>query len=211
MYTVRSKGGHIVGRFATRAAAEACVRTSKSPANRVFEFRFLRGGLPPMVFYTKRGLDYWLRKNRPTPHSFEVIERPPHRGVEETAIREGRGNDGWLWKQSSPVRGSARTRLLKIHADVSKKLWAKSPKPKGYSLRKLRIDRGGYVNGRYFGGGAPLYQLDVDHGRTYIFRAASKELALRTAAYVAGAEVAGEGLTNILWKGKRVNETLGVW
>ena len=30
-------------------------------------------------------------------------------------------------RQGSPVRGAARAHLLKIHADVSKKLWAKSP------------------------------------------------------------------------------------
>ena len=213
MYAVRTKSGRVIGRYATRAEAERACRTAKSPAARVFEFRFLRGGLPPMVFYTKKGLDYWLRKNKPTTHSFEIVERPPHRGVEETAIREGRGNDGWLWKESSPVRsiarsprrteveeataykaqlaheaslmpgirvrlrrgsmtglegvltgrreggcgvrfddgftgvvesrnleivhqgspirGPARTRLLKVHADVSKKLWAKSPMSRG--------------------------------------------------------------------------------
>ena len=34
-------------------------------------------------------------------------------------------------RAGSPVRGAERTRLLKIHADVSKKLWAKSPMSRG--------------------------------------------------------------------------------
>lgn len=111
MYAVRTKSGRVIGRYATQAEAERACRTARSPAARVFEFRFLRGGLPPMVFYTKRGLDYWLRKNKPAARSFEIIERPPQRGVEETAIREGRGNDGWLWKLSSPGQPGPQKRF----------------------------------------------------------------------------------------------------
>jgi hypothetical protein len=41
MYAVRTKGGRVVGRFATRAEAEACMRSSKSPARVPFHVKVL--------------------------------------------------------------------------------------------------------------------------------------------------------------------------
>ena len=67
--------------------------------HRVYEFRFRKKGLPPMVFFTRKGLDYWISKNHPKSDSYEIIERPPTR-QEEKSIKAGRGDDGWLWKSN---------------------------------------------------------------------------------------------------------------
>ena len=69
--------------------------------HRVYEFRFRKGGLRalPIVFFTWKGLDYWISKNHPKSDSYEIIERPPTR-QEEKSIKAGRGDDGWLWKSN---------------------------------------------------------------------------------------------------------------
>lgn len=108
----------------------------------VFELRFLRSGLPPLVFYTKKGLDYWLRTRKSAPHSFEIIRRPPHRGMEEAAIREKRANDGWLWQANSPASGvwneNTVRRLFQDTATGRKSEWTTSEKASLKALnRKL--------------------------------------------------------------------------
>jgi hypothetical protein len=153
-YVVRGKSGKVIGRYATRAEAEQRLaqlrkgaerlrgyRFSDSPSRHlVFEFRILRGGLPPMVFYTKKGLNYWLRSRKPTSGSYEVIERPPIR-IEERAIREGRGDDAWLWKENSPHPyskfGSARLSAYnKFFAPYGIRIGKDSHGGRGYTIRQ---------------------------------------------------------------------------
>lgn len=38
------------------------------------------------------------------------------------------------------------------------------------SIRKVRVDAGGYLKGRYFGAGSPLYQAEMSDGDTLFFR-----------------------------------------
>ena len=80
-----------------------------------------------------------------------------------------------------------------------------------YSLTRIRLNRGGYTsNGRYFGsGGAPVYQLMAND--VYVFRAPTRAEAVATAEAITNLEESGAGMTDILWKAKRVNPTVGKW
>lgn len=60
--------------------------------------------------------------------------------------------------------GSFRRRALKsARARKAKELRLKS---RGYTAKRVRLDRGGYApNGQYFGRGAPLYEIDNEGER----------------------------------------------
>lgn len=139
MYAVRTKSGRVVGRFATRAEAEACVRqTSKSPAG-----TRLRSNSKAYIELRRRAFEWLIAPRRPEGAltgggyglSREQAEKLLATRYAQRVLaivgltmdeKVARIADQSSWKHS-PVRGPARTRLLKVHADVSRKLWAKSP------------------------------------------------------------------------------------
>jgi hypothetical protein len=142
MYAVRNKQGRVVGRFATRAAAETCARTARSPnrqkkpfhvkvleqiakppTNEVLIASDLRVTLPSVQRVVQTLIKHGDVKR------IEVEGYPPHLALTKSGLQILRERvPGWyMHRQDSPIRGPARTRLLKLHADVSRKLWSGSP------------------------------------------------------------------------------------
>ncbi len=97
------------------------------------------------------------------------------------------------------------------HAKAARLGHRRAQRSPAYSLTRIRLNRGGYTsNGRYFGsGGAPVYQLIAND--VYVFRALTRAEAVATAEAITNLEESGAGMTDILWKVKRVNPTVGKW
>ena len=148
MYAVRTKSGRVIGRYATRAEAERACRTAKSPARsprrtEVEEATAYKAQLaheaslmPGIRVRLRRGsmtgLEGVLTGRREG--GFGVRFDDGFTGVVESRNRE-------IVHQGSPIRGPARTRLLKVHADVSRRLYAKSPIPKHLRVAATEIIR----------------------------------------------------------------------
>jgi hypothetical protein len=155
MFTVRTKAGRVVGRYATKAEAEACVRqgrTERSPGGRSaakVSYQF-----PNYETHAFRSSEDAAREYRQLAEHHRRNARAYLKAAEERETRNGKSDKAcatWrkravselkiaqraqnealvLASQGSPVRGVERTRLLRVHADVSRKLWAKSPGARG--------------------------------------------------------------------------------
>ena len=169
MYAVRTKGGRVVGRYATRVEAERACRLAKSPSNLPhgwqnwarFEehdgrhqhdtVRFIEWAEPPprdqsasRYAVVKHGNHIAWARVHPNPdvstdYSSGGFYDDMPGGAVAAAKRAAMAHKEKIrgWTSRSPVRGAERTRLLKVHADVSKKLWAKSPSIKANELYRL--------------------------------------------------------------------------
>ena len=79
-------------------------------------------------------------------------------------------------KRKKKSGGFRRRALKSARARKAKDLRLKS---RGYTAKRVRLDRGGYApNGQYFGSGPPLYEIDNENERlTGYVRAHSSEEA----------------------------------
>jgi hypothetical protein len=153
MYTVRAKSGRSMGSYATKAEAEARRAQLDRQSERLKAHRFGRGR-------TSRSPSEY--RSRWVSEIHELLKRGGYAGDlqkhAERLVREGYGPEEIAHRirnnnlsdalgiqmvkkgyfLGNPIHGPARKRLLKIHADVSRKLWAKSP-------QRTRVENAAYA------------------------------------------------------------------